>query len=148
MDLCYDEDQQAYREAVRQFADEVLAPIARTKYDFTQALTRKEVQAIAAELERHEIGTVAPLTAAGQPDLIYLGIFIEEISRIDVAFAALANALFFQVWDLAALLRSERQKQLRDAYPGPAGRGRLAAGRAQALDVARRRCGRHRGRGA
>ena len=124
MDLCYDEDQQAYREAVRRFADEVLAPIARTKYDFTQALTRKEVQAIAAELERHEIGTVAPLTAAGQPDLIYLGIFIEEISRIDLAFAALANALFFQVWDMAALLRSERQKQL---YRHMFGRGEMVA---------------------
>lgn len=124
MDLCYDEDQQAYRDAVRQFADEVLAPIARTKYDFTRPLTRKEVQAIAAELERHEIGTVAPLSAAGQPDLIYLAIFIEEISRIDLAFAALANALFFQVWDMEALLRSERQKQL---YRHMFGRGEMVA---------------------
>ncbi len=111
MDLCFDEEQAAYRDAVRKFADDVLAPIARERYDFTQTLSRKEVQAIAAELSRYDIATSVPLTASGGIDLIYLGIFIEEVTRIDVAYATLANALFFQVWDLVSLLESDEQKQ-------------------------------------
>jgi alkylation response protein AidB-like acyl-CoA dehydrogenase len=111
MDLCYDDEQEAYRAAVRQFADEVLAPIARDRYDFTSVLTRKDVQAIAAELERYEIATVVPVTDDGRIDLIYLGIFIEEVTRVDVAYATLANALFFQVWDMVSLLETDEQKQ-------------------------------------
>jgi acyl-CoA dehydrogenase len=124
MDLCYDEAQEAYRNAVHQFADEVLAPIARQQHDFTHALSRKEVRAIAAELERHEIATTAPLTEDGKPDLICLGIFVEEISRIDLGFASLANALFFQVWDMAALLKTEEQGKL---YRHMFGRGEMTA---------------------
>jgi acyl-CoA dehydrogenase len=124
MDLCYDEDQQAYREAVRAFADGVLAPIAHDQYDFGRALSRKEVQAIAGAIERYQIATEPPLTEDGRPDLIYLAIFIEEISRIDVAFASLANALFFQVWDMAALLVTERQQEL---YGHMFGRGEMVA---------------------
>jgi acyl-CoA dehydrogenase len=111
MDLCYDDEQEAYRTAVREFADEVLTPIARERYDFTSTLTRKEVQAIAAEIERYEIATTVPVTADGGIDLIYLGIFIEEISRVDIAYPMLANALFFQVWDMVSLLETEEQKQ-------------------------------------
>jgi acyl-CoA dehydrogenase len=111
MDLCYDDEQEAYRAAVRQFADEVLTPIARDRYDFTSTLARKEVQAIAAELERYEIATAVPVTADGSIDLIYLGIFIEEVTRVDVAYATLANALFFQVWDMVSLLETDEQKQ-------------------------------------
>jgi len=65
MDLRYTDDQQAYREAVRGFADEVLAPMARTQYDFGRPLARKEIQAMAAALERYELATVPPLTEAG-----------------------------------------------------------------------------------
>jgi alkylation response protein AidB-like acyl-CoA dehydrogenase len=111
MDLCYDDDQQAYREAVRRFADDVLAPIAREKYDFRRPLSRADMKAIAAELTRYEIATSAPWEQGQLPDLIYLGIFVEEISRIDFAFASLANAFFFQVWDMAALLETDEQRQ-------------------------------------
>lgn len=110
MDLCYDEDQQAYRDAVRKFADDVLAPIAREKYDFRRPLSRADMRAIAAELEQYEIATTAPWEEGKPPDLIYLGIFIEEVSRIDFGFASLANALFFQVWDMADLLETEEQR--------------------------------------
>ena len=65
MDLRYTYEQQAYREAVRGFADEVLAPMARTQYDFGRPLARKEIQAMAAALERYELATVPPLTEAG-----------------------------------------------------------------------------------
>lgn len=124
MDLCYTDDQQAYREAVRDFADEVLAPMTRTQYDFGRPLARKEIQAMAAALERYELATTAPLTEAGRHDLIYLAMFIEEISRIDLAFASLANALFFQVWDMGALLVTPRQQQL---YGHMFGRGEMVA---------------------
>jgi alkylation response protein AidB-like acyl-CoA dehydrogenase len=87
MDLRYTDDQQAYREAVREFSDEVLAPMARTQYDFGRPLARKEIQAMAAALERYELATVPPLTEAGGCDLIYLAMFIEEISRIDLTFS-------------------------------------------------------------
>jgi alkylation response protein AidB-like acyl-CoA dehydrogenase len=124
MDLRYTDDQQAYREAVRDFADEVLAPMARTQYDFGRALARKEIQAMATALERYELATTAPLTEAGGCDLIYLAMFIEEISRIDLTFASLANALFFQVWDMAALLVTPRQQEL---YGHMFGRGEMVA---------------------
>jgi len=65
MDLRYTYEQQAYREAVRGFADEVLAPMARMQYDFGRPLARKEIQAMAAALERYELATVPPLTEAG-----------------------------------------------------------------------------------
>jgi alkylation response protein AidB-like acyl-CoA dehydrogenase len=124
MDLCFDEDQEAYRAAVHQFADEVLAPIAREKYDFRKPLTRADMQAIAAEMERYEVATVTPTTADGQIDLIYLAIFVEEISRIDFGFASLANAMFFQVWDMASLLVSDEQKE---RYGWIFGRGEMTA---------------------
>jgi alkylation response protein AidB-like acyl-CoA dehydrogenase len=111
MDLCYDEDQQAYRDAVRKFADDVLAPIARQKYDFRRPLSRADMREIAAGLRQYEIATAAPWDAGGPPDLIYLGIFIEEVSRIDFGLASLANALFFQVWDMAALLETDEQRR-------------------------------------
>jgi acyl-CoA dehydrogenase len=111
MDLCFDDDQEAYRAAVHQFADEVLAPIAREKYDFRRPLSRADMQAIAADMAKFEIATVTPTTASGGIDLIYLAIFIEEISRIDFGFASLANAMFFQVWDMGSLLRTEEQQR-------------------------------------
>lgn len=111
MDLCYDEGQQAYRDAVRRFADEVLTPIAREKYDFRRPLSRADMREIAAGLKQYEIATTAPWDQDGPPDLIYLGIFIEEVSRIDFGFASLANAFFFQVWDMAALLETEEQRR-------------------------------------
>jgi alkylation response protein AidB-like acyl-CoA dehydrogenase len=124
MDLCYDDDQDAYRAAVHQFADEVLAPIAREKYDFRRPLSREDMQAIAADMEHHDIATVPPTTADGQIDLIYLAIFIEEISRIDFGFASLANAMFFQVWDMASLLETDEQ---RHRYGFMFGRGEMTA---------------------
>jgi alkylation response protein AidB-like acyl-CoA dehydrogenase len=111
MDLCYDEDQQAYRDAVRKFADDVLAPIARQKYDFRRPLSRADMREIAAGLKQYEIATAAPWDAGEPPDLIYLGIFIEEVSRIDFGLASLASALFFQVWDMAALLETDEQRR-------------------------------------
>lgn len=110
MDLCYDETQQAYRDAVHSFADDVLAPIARERYDFRHALSREDMQAIAAEMKRYEIATTAPWDEGDAPDLIHLGIFIEEISRIDFGFASLANAFFFQVWDMGELLKTDEQR--------------------------------------
>jgi alkylation response protein AidB-like acyl-CoA dehydrogenase len=124
MNLCFDEEQEAYRTAVRKFADEVLTPIARERYDFTATLTRKQVQAIAAELERYEIATTVPETQQGGIDLIYLGIFIEEVTRVDVAYATLANALFFQVWDMVSLLETDEQKE---RYGHMFGRGEMVA---------------------
>jgi alkylation response protein AidB-like acyl-CoA dehydrogenase len=124
MDLCFDDDQQAYRTAVRQFADEVLTPIAREKYDFRHPLTRKDMQEIAADVAKYEIATVTPTTPEGGIDLIYLAIFIEEIARIDFGFASLANAMFFQVWDMGSLLRTEEQQR---RYGFMFGRGEMTA---------------------
>jgi alkylation response protein AidB-like acyl-CoA dehydrogenase len=124
MDVCYDDDQQAYRDAVRQFADDVLAPIAREKFDFRHALSRADMKAIAAEMTRYEIATTAPWEPGTLPDLIYLGIFVEEISRIDFGFASLANAFFFQVWDMASLLQTDEQ---RERYGPMFGHGEMTA---------------------
>jgi alkylation response protein AidB-like acyl-CoA dehydrogenase len=109
VDLLFDDSETAYRRIVRQFCDDVLQPIA-DEWGYRQSLSRAEIQKVAQRLERYEIATTAPLTEGGEPDLMYLCMFIEEISRIDVGFASLANAIFFQVWDMAALLSTDEQK--------------------------------------
>ena len=103
MDLIYTDEQAEYRDQVRRFADRVLQPITED-YDFSRVLGREEIEEMRARISKHEIATSAPLLDDGRLDQIGFGIFIEEISRINVAFVSLASALFFQVWDMIDLL--------------------------------------------
>lgn len=109
MDVTFNESEEDYRQVVHQFADKVLAPIVE-KWEYRQPLSREQVSELADHLGRYEIATTPPVAEDGRPDLTYLCIFIEEISRIDVGLATLANALFFQMWDMASLVVTEQQK--------------------------------------
>ena len=104
MELVYSAEEAAYREAVRGFVSGVLRPLTENTYDLRRPLTRDDIAGLRAEISRHDIAVTAPLREDGSLDLICFGIFIEEVSRLDGAFASLANALFFPVWDMAALL--------------------------------------------
>jgi acyl-CoA dehydrogenase len=111
MDLVYTEAELAYRDAVRSFVDKVLRPLVTERFDFRRTQTRGEVAELREAVSRHEIANTAPLREDGSIDLIAFGIFIEEVSRLDGAFASLAQALFFPVWDMASLLVTEEQQQ-------------------------------------
>ncbi len=108
MNLVYTPEQAQYREGVQRFVTRVLAPLIE-KYDFDRPLTREEVRALRKEVEHHPIATEAPIDEQGQLDLICLGIFIEELSKLRIALASLATALFFPVWDLGSLLQGEQK---------------------------------------
>jgi acyl-CoA dehydrogenase len=111
MELVYSEEEAAYREAVRGFVNGVLRPLTEHAYDLRKPLSRGDIAALRGEIGRYDIATMAPLREDGSLDLICFGIFIEEVSRLDGAFASLANALFFPVWDMAALLDDTQREQ-------------------------------------
>jgi alkylation response protein AidB-like acyl-CoA dehydrogenase len=110
VDLVYTDTELAYRDAVRDFVEKVLRPLVTERFDFRRTQTRAEVAELRELLGRHEIATTAPVREDGSIDLIAFGIFIEEVSRLDGAFASLAQALFFPVWDMASLLVTDEQK--------------------------------------
>jgi acyl-CoA dehydrogenase len=111
VDLVYSAEEAAYRKAVRGFVSGVLRPLTKHTYDLRRPLSRDDIAGLRAEISRHEIAVTAPLREDGSLDLICFGIFIEEVSRLDGAFASLANALFFPVWDMAALLDDAQREQ-------------------------------------
>lgn len=111
MELVYSAEEAAYREAVRGFVSGVLRPLTESTYDLRRPLSRDDIAGLRAEISRHDIAVTAPLREDGSLDLICFGIFIEEVSRLDGAFASLANALFFPVWDMAALLDDAQREQ-------------------------------------
>jgi alkylation response protein AidB-like acyl-CoA dehydrogenase len=112
VDLVYTETEIAYRDAVRDFVVRVLRPLVTQRYDLRLTLSRREVDELRTEIGRHEIATTPPLRDDGSMDWIAFGIFIEEVSRLDGAFASLANALFFPVWDMSSLLATDEQRRL------------------------------------
>lgn len=112
MDLVLSPDERAYRDAVRDFVNGVLKPLVTTRFDFRRTQTRAEVSEFRAAISGHEIASTAPVRDDGSIDLIAFGIFIEEVSRLDGAFASLAQVLFFPVWDMASLLVTEEQQQV------------------------------------
>jgi len=111
VELVYSAEEAAYREAVRGFVSGVLRPLTESTYDLRRPLSRDDIAGLRAEISRHDIAVTAPLREDGSLDLICFGIFIEEVSRLDGAFASLANALFFPVWDMAALLDDAQREQ-------------------------------------
>jgi alkylation response protein AidB-like acyl-CoA dehydrogenase len=123
MDLTYTPEQAQYRDGVKRFVDRVLAPLVNDKYDFSRLLTREEIASLRADVSQHEIATEAPLDENGRLDLICLGIFIEEISRLNVCLASLATMLFFPVWDLGSLLQGSQK----ETYGHMFGPGELVA---------------------
>jgi alkylation response protein AidB-like acyl-CoA dehydrogenase len=110
MDLTYTPEQAAYREGVQRFVERVLTPLVNGKYDFSRPLTRQDVADLRADVAGHEIATVPPLDEQGRLDLICLGIFIEEISKLNVGLASLATAVFFPVWDLGSMLKGSQKE--------------------------------------
>ncbi|ATE64578.1 acyl-CoA dehydrogenase family protein [Rhizorhabdus dicambivorans] len=111
MDLTYTYEQAQYREGVQRFVSRVLAPLINDKYDFDRLQTREEVAALRADVSGHEIATTAPVDENGRLDLICLGIFIEEISKLNPSLASLATPVFFPVWDLGSLLQGSQQEK-------------------------------------
>ena len=110
MDLTYTQEQAAYRDEVQRFVSRTLAPLVESKYDLSVPLSREDIAALRADIISHPIATEAPLREDGRLDLICMGIFIEEVSKLNVAFGSLATALFFPVWDLGALLHGVQKK--------------------------------------
>jgi acyl-CoA dehydrogenase len=110
VELVYSDTETAYREAVRAFVHKVLRPLVTDRFDLRDKLDRGMVAALRAQISGHEIATSAPLREDGTLDLICFGIFIEEVSRLDGGLASLASALFFPVWDIAALLSDEQRR--------------------------------------
>jgi alkylation response protein AidB-like acyl-CoA dehydrogenase len=110
MRAVYTEHQAQYHEYVHGFAEGVLRPLVEQKYDFSRPLNREEIAALRGDVARHDIATSAPLLDDGRLDLVCTGIFIEEISRVNLCLASLATALFFPVWDPTDLL-SEGQRE-------------------------------------
>lgn len=111
MDLTYTYEQAQYREGVQRFVSKVLTPLVNEKYDFSRLLTREEVASLRQDVSGHEIATTAPLNEEGKLDLICLGIFIEEISKLNACLASLATPVFFPVWDLGALLQGAQKEK-------------------------------------
>jgi alkylation response protein AidB-like acyl-CoA dehydrogenase len=111
VDVAFTDTELAYRAAVREFVSGVLRPLVSGRFDFRRRQTRAEVAELRELVSRHEIATNAPLREDGSVDLVAFGIFIEEVSRLDGAFASLAQALFFPVWDMASLLVTEDQRR-------------------------------------
>ena len=88
MNLTYSDEQAAYAAAARHFADEVLVPISQ-EFDMDEHLSADEVQSIRSRIAGYEIATVPPTRSDGTLDLLNLGIFIEEVSRVNVGFGAI-----------------------------------------------------------
>src|SRR5258707_15407660 len=88
MDLIYTEDQLAYRDAVRSFSDQVLRPID-ADLNLDRHLSASEVHDLRDRLTKYEIATTAPTTGDESLDLVTSGIFIEEISKVNLGLAAL-----------------------------------------------------------
>lgn len=110
MDLTYTYEQSLYREGIQRFVERVLAPLVIDKYDFSRLLTREEVAALHEDVSGHEIATQAPVDENGKLDLVCLGIFIEEISKLNACLASLATMIFFPVWDLGSLLKGSQKE--------------------------------------
>lgn len=108
MDLVYTYEQNLYREGVQRFVERVLKPLVEDKYDFSRLLTAEEIASLRADVSGHEIATEAPVGEDGKLDLICLGIFIEEISKVNACLASLATSIFFPVWDLGSLLKGSQ----------------------------------------
>jgi acyl-CoA dehydrogenase len=108
VDLIYTEDQLAYRDAVRSFSDQVLRPI-NAELNLDRHLSAAEVHDLRDRLTKYEIATTAPTTGDESLDLVTAGIFIEEISKVNLGFAALMPWLFFPISTFASLLTAEQR---------------------------------------
>jgi acyl-CoA dehydrogenase len=112
VDVTYSDEQAAYAAAVRQFADEVLVPISRD-FNMDQHLSADEVESIRSRIARHTIAAVPPTRSDGTLDLVNLGIFIEEVARVNVGFGAIFQILFFPISTLTSLLTAEQREGYR-----------------------------------
>jgi acyl-CoA dehydrogenase len=122
VNLTYSDEQAAYAAAARHFADEVLVPISQ-EFDMDEHLSADEVQSIRSRIAGYEIATVPPTRSDGTLDLLNLGIFIEEVSRVNVGFGAIFQILFFPISTLTSLLTAEQ----REAYGYIFGSGGIAS---------------------
>jgi acyl-CoA dehydrogenase len=112
VDVTYSDEQAAYAAAVRQFADEVLVPISRD-FNMDQHLSADEVESIRSRIARHKIAAVPPTRSDGTLDLVNLGIFIEEVARVNVGFGAIFQILFFPISTLTSLLTADQREGYR-----------------------------------
>lgn len=111
MDLTFTPEQEAYRDAVREFTGRTLRPLVSEKYDFSRLVTAEEIAELRKELTAYPIAVQAPIRDDGTFDFIGLGIFLEEISKVNIGLASLASALFFPVWEFDMLLdKGQRER--------------------------------------
>jgi alkylation response protein AidB-like acyl-CoA dehydrogenase len=116
--MLLEEHHEAYRADVRRFMDRVVEP-ARAELDLSRPLTRDEVRHLRKKFSEHEIANSEPLSEDGSPDLVAIGIFTEELNRVDASFGAMAAALFFSPLPIGALLSEpQRHRYGRHFEPG------------------------------
>jgi acyl-CoA dehydrogenase len=110
MNLVFSDEQEEYRRQVRNFAARVLRPLAEQQFDFTTPLSRDDIGALRRAIEVHEVAMSAPVRPDGTLDRICLGVFVEEVSRVNICLALLGNALFFPLWNIRDLLDEQQAK--------------------------------------
>jgi acyl-CoA dehydrogenase len=106
--MLLEEHHEAYRADVRRFMDRIVEP-ARAELDLTRPLTRDEVRDLRKRFADHEIANCEPRCEDGSPDLLAIGIFTEELNRVDASLGAMSAALFFSPLPIASLLSDEQR---------------------------------------
>jgi alkylation response protein AidB-like acyl-CoA dehydrogenase len=99
---------ETYQLGVRRFMERVVEPAAAA-LDMTRPLSREEVSAMRARFATHEIANTEPVGEDGHPDLVAIGIFTEELNRVDASLGAMSAALFFSPLPIASLLSHEQR---------------------------------------
>src|ERR1700720_3914563 len=101
--MLLEEHHEAYRADVRRCMARGADP-AGAELDLPKPPTREEVHRLRKKSPEHEIANSEPLREDGSPDLVAIGIFTEELNRVDASFGAMAAALFFSPLPIGALL--------------------------------------------
>jgi alkylation response protein AidB-like acyl-CoA dehydrogenase len=92
-----------YRREVRAFMLGVVEP-SIADLDMSHPLSWEQVQSLHALYSKHDIAISEPTLETGEPDLIAVGIFTEELNRLDASLGAMPAALFFSTLPVRALL--------------------------------------------
>jgi alkylation response protein AidB-like acyl-CoA dehydrogenase len=103
------DEHRLYQEEVRSFVTKYVEPLSN-EYGFDQAFTCEDLERMREVFAAHEIATTTPTREDGSVDLVAIGIFTEEISKIDCSLGALTSILFFNVLPMSQVL-SDRQRQ-------------------------------------
>ncbi|HEY1973897.1 MAG TPA: acyl-CoA dehydrogenase [Pseudonocardia sp.] len=106
--MLLEDHHELYKIDVRKFMSKVVEPAA-DELDLTRPLTREEVRGLRARFAAHEIANTEPQREDGTPDLVAIGIFTEELNRVDASLGAMSAALFFSPLPISSLLSDDQR---------------------------------------